>query len=273
MTRKGRFLLGAAAGAIAAISPAMAADMAVKAPPLVPVYNWTGWYLGGNLGYSWGSGDSAYNQSTGPALPPISFAGSQNLDGVFGGPQIGYNWQINNTWVTGLETDFQWSGERGSKSFSDPYATDCEGVACSLSGTVSSKISWFGTARGRLGVLATPTLWLYGTGGLAYGRVNTSGTITNVNSPYSFPPSGIWSFGNSDTKVGWTAGAGVEGAIPNTTGWTWKVEYLYIDLGSVSGSGLAPCPLGCAPPPGPPFSWSTKFTDNLVRLGVNYTFK
>jgi outer membrane immunogenic protein len=283
MTFKKQLLLSTAVAVIAAVNPAMSADMALKAPPPppAPVYNWTGLYVGGSIGYSWGRGDATYDQSTVTTVTslPASFAGSQNVDGVIGGPQIGYNWQVNNTWVVGLETDFQWSGEKGSSNFNDPYSSsvDCEGPTCNLSASIESKISWFGTVRGRVGVLATPTLWVYGTGGLAYGRVGVSGSITNINSIYSVPPTGTWSFADSATKTGWTAGGGIEGAIPGTTAWTWKVEYLYIDFGSLSGTGLAPCttfgPPCTTTPPGPAsYNWSAKITDNILRLGVNYRF-
>jgi outer membrane immunogenic protein len=68
--------------------------------------------------------------------------------------------------------------------------------------------------------------------------------------------------------VGWTLGGGVEGVVPNMSNWTWKAEYLYLDLGSVSGTGLEAGPdLGTLP-----YSWSTKVTDNIVRVGLNYHF-
>ena len=124
----------------------------------------------------------------------------------------------------------------------------------------SADIRWFGTLRGRVGALITPTILLYGTGGLAYGGISDSGSVTVTLNGGSTG----WSFGDSTTKVGWTAGAGVEGAIPNTSDWTWKVEYLYIDFGTLSGNGLNSG--------GDPYSWSTKVTDNIVRVGLNYRF-
>jgi outer membrane immunogenic protein len=245
---------------------ASAADLPVKAPvytaPVVVVYNWTGWYAGGNIGYGWGNADANYTDP-GFAIAglPTSFSGSEKLDGVIGGGQIGYNWQANSTWVFGLEADFQGSGQKGSRSFSNSYIFDCEGTCTgNINQNQETKIQWFGTVRGRVGVLVNPTILLYGTGGLAYGRISASGTVTDT---------GIcacsWSYGNSTTKVGWTLGAGIEGAIPNTRDWTWKVEYLYIDFGSVSGNGFD-FDSGTA------FSWSAKVTDNIVRVGVNYRF-
>jgi outer membrane immunogenic protein len=134
-----------------------------------------------------------------------------------------------------------------------------------FSGTVEAKILWFGTVRGRAGVLVTPTILMYGTGGLAYGKVSVSSTITGTGLPAQpFGTTATTSVGDSETKFGWTLGAGVEGAFPNSSNWTWKLEYLYIDLGSLSGAGTDAI-IG-------PYSWSAKITDNIVRVGVNYKF-
>ena len=200
---------------------------------------------------------------------PTSYSISHNLDGLIGGAQIGCNRQVDNTWVLGLEADFQGSAEKHNSSRSDPF--DFEGFFGSsefpttVSGTVNqnieSKIFWFGTLRGRAGVLVTPTILLYGTGGLAYGKASVSDTITVT---FSSLPSSTTSIGNSKTKFGWTLGAGIEGAFPNSTDWTWKVEYLYVDLGSLSGSGTDPV-VG-------PYNWNAKVTDNILRVGFNYRF-
>jgi opacity protein-like surface antigen len=85
-----------------------------------------------------------------------------------------------------------------------------------------------------------------------------------LNDPTSVPC--CWFYQNSTTKTGWTAGAGIEGAIPSTRDWTWKIEYLYVDLGTVSGNGSDTFDFVG------PFTWSTKFTDNIVRGGINYRF-
>jgi outer membrane immunogenic protein len=263
MGRFGRAALAAVA-AFGFAPVASAADMPTKAPvaPVAAPYSWTGFYVGGNIGYSWGHGDANY---TDPGLASIglatSLSGSQKIDGVIGGGQFGFNWQANNIWVFGLEADFQGSGEKGSFNNSYPDGLDATGATTQNLG--DSKILWFGTVRGRVGVLVNPTLLLYGTGGLAYGRISTSGTITDPSCGTG--PTCSWSFGNSATKVGWTIGAGVEGAIPNTRDWTWKLEYLYIDFGSISGNGFES-------DFGTTYSWSTKVTDNILRVGVNYRF-
>ena len=246
---KSLLLTSVAIGALVAINPALAADMPVKAPvkaPIVAAYNWTGCYIGGNVGYSWGRARGNVNT---PDLPPVfpgSFPISQNLDGVIGGGQIGCNRQFDSRWVLGIEADFQGSAEKHSNSFSDPFALVIGegGVSGVLSQTIEAKIQWFGTVRGRAGFLISPTLMLYGTGGLAYGKVSVTDNFSSVvtvdlgGGPVTATTTG--SIGDSKTKFGWTLGAGVEGALFDTRNWTWKVEYLYVDLGSLSGSGVAP---------------------------------
>ena len=112
----------------------------------------------------------------------------------------------------------------------------------------SSRVNWYGTVRGRLGFLFTPTLLVYGTGGLAYGGVNT--TVNHNTLMVSFPLTsqglapGSASF--SDTRVGWTAGGGLEWMfMPN---WSAKVEYLYTDLGTTSLSTFGARPLDYSHP-------------------------
>ena len=221
----------------------------------MPAYSWTGCYLGGNAGYSWGRAHTDINSATFGA-----FSSSPKPDGFIGGGQIGCNWQHSPNWVWGLEADFQGSAEKASRSSSGTFA-DGEGLS-SFSNTLEARIRWFGTLRARAGFLITPTLFAYGTGGLAYGNVKVTDTIT-VNTG-TIATSVI---SQSNTKAGWTAGAGLEGVFWwwNAPNWTWKVEYLYIDLGRFNGSG--------SDPSGGAFSWNTRVTDNIVRVGVNYKFR
>ena len=111
---------------------AFAADLSprtyTKAPMMVdPGFNWSGFYVGGNVGYSWGSsGNTEAISRLNTGLVLFNATSRNDVNGVIGGGQIGYNWQSSN-WLFGLEADIQGSGERGSSS------TIC--VACANDGT------------------------------------------------------------------------------------------------------------------------------------------
>jgi outer membrane immunogenic protein len=249
-----------------AMQPTTAADIAVKAPvykapPVVALWSWTGFYAGLNVGYSGGRSrttENFFDNGTGALLSTIN--NSFNMNGVIGGGQVGYNWQFNN-WVAGIEADFQGSGQKGSRSFVCPAAACANAVTDNL----TEKLPWFGTVRGRFGVTVTPTVLAYVTGGLAYGEVKNNLTVTGTNGVT--PVSAM--FSNSTTKAGWTVGAGLEGQIVGN--WTARIEYLYMDLGTVtSGTFVTPV---MAPSGGfVTTNLSSRVTDNIVRIGVNYKF-
>lgn len=291
-----RILLLAAAIGVLLAPRAFAADLAVphvytKAPlaAVDPGYNWSGFYAGLNIGY--GRGRSAttadFLDSKGGTLPSSS-GGTSDLNGVTGGAQIGYNWQREMV-VFGVEADFQGSGQKGR------FDALCAGAPAGLQDGVctpghrgdntfdpalpvafnlAQKLDWFGTVRGRFGIAVRPRVLLYGTGGLAYGQVSTSGSVSAINvggfpgaDGGTFTPVTA-SFGSSTTKLGWTAGAGIEGAFADN--WSARLEYLYVDLGTVSGSFATPViALSGAPLV---VGYRSHVTDNVLRLGVNYRF-
>jgi hypothetical protein len=114
----------------------------------------TGFYVGVNVGHSWGQGAVTYNEAAfdfGGFPTPNSITGSNNLNGAIGGVQIGYNWQLGTSWVTGWEADLQLADEKTSKNFNFPDGVSSTGVF-SLTAALNSKIIWFGTVRapGRL---------------------------------------------------------------------------------------------------------------------------
>lgn len=258
----------AALAVTATISSAYAADLAPRytkaPPPVVEVWNWTGFYIGGNVGYSWGNSRDTSTLTNGAGTVLFTSVDRANMDGVIGGGQIGYNWQMQN-WVWGLEADIQGSDQKGSRDFLCPtgICTPPFGVIAVFPGpavpvNLNQKLDWFGTVRGRVGVLATPKVLFYATGGLAYGEVRTAETIGAA----------AFGFSNSQTRAGYTVGAGVEGAIGGN--WTAKLEYLYVDLGRVSGSFQTTIPAlfgGVLSS-----NYSSRVTDNIVRVGLNYKF-
>jgi len=270
-------IFGIAAAATLLATSAFAADLAPRMyakapPPMVALYDWTGFYVGGNVGYSWGRSSDTSSLTNGAGTLLYTSADRSNLNGVVGGGQAGYNWQMQK-WLWGLEADIQGTGEKGSRGFTCPIGACtpettfgviavflAPGPAVPLA--LTQKIDWFGTARGRIGVLVDPKVLLYATGGLAYGEVKSSEII-----------GGFTGFSNTTTKAGYTVGAGIEGAIGG--GWTAKLEYLYIDLGRASGSFLTTIPAfgaGVVPSGTLTSSYSSRVTDNVLRVGVNYRF-
>ena len=184
--------------------------------------------------------------------------------GLFGG-QIGYNWQTSN-WVFGIETDAQWTGQKGSTNVgcivAGCFPTAVVGGA-GVGASLTDSLQWFGTFRGRVGVTVTPSVLLYATGGGAYGSLKTDmglSGFTAAGAPVFLSGS------TSSTKFGWTVGGGIEAMFaPN---WSAKLEYLYMDLGSISNSVVLPAasgfPLGA--------NVTTRVTDNIFRAGINYNF-
>ena len=256
--------------ALTMVSAAAAADLPVKAVPVMPpapVWNWTGFYIGLNGGYSWGHSSrdlNFFNPINGVTFATAAGTGRNLTGGVFGG-QLGYNWQAAN-WVFGIETDAQWTGQKGSTVAFCPIA-GCVPTAAPAgsvaSAALSDKLEWFGTFRGRIGFLVTPTFLFYATGGGAYGSVKTDLALTGFTA--AGLPVGVVGSTSSD-RFGWTLGAGLETMFaPN---WSAKFEYLYMDLGSVSNSVVVPTALGI--PLGA--NVSTRITDNIVRAGINYHF-
>jgi outer membrane immunogenic protein len=251
-------------GALAADLPARA-PVYTKAPEMVPVYDWTGFYIGGNLGYSWGRSSDTSTVTNGVGTILFTSANQSDLNGIVGGGQIGYNWQMQN-WVFGLEADIQGTGEKGSLGFTCPQSTCTPtfGQIAVFPGpavpvALSQKIDWFGTVRGRIGFLATPQVLLYATGGLAYGEVDSSAVIGLAATPFGTV---------SHTDFGWTVGAGVEGMIGGN--WTARLEYLYIDLGRVNGAFTTT--IGALGGGSVIENFSSRVTDNILRVGVNYKF-
>jgi outer membrane immunogenic protein len=251
-----------AVSTMALIPIASAADLPGSAPiypTVAPPLNWTGFYIGGNIGYGWGNIEST---ATVPFLAsaglPTTYTDSLKPQGIIGGGQYGFNWQADPNWVLGIEGDIQASGQRASSTFVEPFTIP--GVATGTA-TVShsEQLQWFGTVRGRIGYAFYHAM-LYGTGGLAYGQLNSSLTGTIISNLGT--ASGTLS--DSKINVGWTVGGGFEGGVPNCPNWTWRVEYLYIDLGTINYTFNDPV-AGTA-------QFSNKITDNIVRVGINYLF-
>jgi high affinity Mn2+ porin len=273
MTTKFSIAVIAAAGGIVLLinyglgASASAADLTPTMPVKAPVAgdarsDWTGFYLGGNLGYSWGNSDWNAN-ATGAAAPPLS--GSLNFyngpdvsagtGSYFAGIQAGYNYMLPSRVVLGVEADMSapadvalWSGVPSQQLITAPS------IGQALYGE-TQLVS--GTVRGRLGYAFSHWL-LYATGGFAWSYdkstlTQLAGTpLGGTSVPGTMERALFW-------RLGWAAGAGLE--LPIARNWTAKAEYLFTDFGNWS----------VAFPAG-----AQRFDANLalheLRLGVNYRF-
>ena len=251
---KSLLVVSAAAAALAA-HPALAADLPVKAPvkaPL-PIYNWSGFYIGANAGVSAGVTPIVQTTAFPPFPPDVVNTSTHDPFGAIGGLQAGYNLQSSN-WVLGIEGDVQLSGQRSDPTCLSFCSFNFQSPANVQFDSVNQRIPWFATLRGRIGFTSGPLLF-YGTAGGAFADIHTSFSTTNVVH---------LSAEASDQRAGLAVGGGIEAAL--TGNWTAKVEYLYLDYGVVTDNFTPP---GF---PSPLTVVSGRVVDHVARAGVNYRF-
>jgi outer membrane immunogenic protein len=248
--------------------PALAADLGVKAPiftkaPIMPVFSWTGFYFGGNAGGHWGRDNITTTATTsGGNIGGAANAAAINLaspttlrpQGWLAGVQVGYNVQVNRV-VLGLEGDADGLGGTNSRTLLFPGPVPPRGDALSN----STQGTFLATLRPRLGVVAFDHGLVYVTGGLAIGTVKTTDSATLAGGAVFETTS------NTMTRVGWTAGGGLEYAFADN--WSAKVEGLHVDLGGTYDTGI-PCVGICAA--ATDIVVHHKYTDNIARFGINY---
>jgi outer membrane immunogenic protein len=257
-------------GAGAASAADLPARTYSKAPAaVVAVYNWSGFYVGANVGYGWGTDPTVLTTDTdgapgGPfsALLVQAGAAAAKPEGIIGGVQAGYNWQSGRL-VAGLEADFSGTDIQSSNDFSGP-------VGVTRFVHTDQRLEWLATVRGRIGFLPAEQLLLYATGGLAVGQVSTNSSLTTTvanNVPACIAANIGICFGTSDrsTRVGWTVGAGAEYAF--SSNWSVKAEYLFVSLERSASTGLD---TRFNPPL--QFHADTRNDFHIARVGLNYRF-
>ena len=240
----------AAVGTLIGTSIATAADLApvYKAPPVAVVaqaFNWNGFYIGGNIGYSAGRIQNDLR------VFGVNVASDrQDFDGIIGGGQFGANWQVGHRFVVGVEIDAQGSGQRGNRRYTFGAIP-----AVLLNVDARHDLNWFGTARGRAGFLLTDSALLYATGGAAYGGLSSNYTLNVLNVA-------VLNARINDDRVGWTVGGGLEWKFAQN--WSAKAEYLYVDYGRENAQLLL---LGV-----PVVEVRNHVYDHIGRVGINYHF-
>jgi outer membrane immunogenic protein len=250
-----KIILGMLAGALSA-APALAADMPVKAPPRVAEavvsYNWTGWYFGVNGGYGWGK--SKYREPTefdaGGAI--FNYADfSYDSKGWIFGITSGYNWQ-SGRFVFGYEGDSQITGIKGDIRF--PASIFAGNPSPFFNTDVKAELDYYGTARLRAGYLVTPSALAYVTGGFAYGRIESTLSFPNIDGTPN-------TFIDKDKRwhYGYAAGGGLE--FKWTDRWSFKGEYMYVNLGNKTHDFVIAGDL---------YTWRERLNLHTVRVGLNY---
>ena len=243
-----RKVLGLVGATLLLAGPALAADLAVKAPtaaPLFPVPSWAGFYLGIHGGYGWGHDSVDVDLLSNPSPK----------GGVFGG-QAGYNWQFG-TFVAGLEVDSSsWADLKDSQSATESgfIITPIIVIPFTITEALSAKIDYLGSFRARAGFLATPDWLFYGTAGLGWARdsISVAETVTILGASTAASAS------DSKSHVGWAAGGGAEyKLLPNLL---LRAEYLHYGFGSETYN------LGVFGP------FNSKLNVDVVRGGLSYKF-
>ncbi len=229
-------------------TPALAADMPLKAPPPspAPAWSWTGGYLGVEGGGAWGRSQSVYSDPRTPADIGLPMTNPFNVSGGLFGGTLGYNLQFNNL-VVGAEGDLSWVSKRGNSNDIPPFNI-------TVINTTSEK--WLGTGRLRLGTTIAERWLVYATGGFAAAGVENTIDATADGS-------GI--FNQTETHWGWTIGGGLEAALSRN--WSMKAEYLYVDL--QTGTYFSPDIIA---PAAIIATRTVNLNNNIVRAGLNYKF-
>ena len=244
---------------------AATAALLLTSAPAFAQENWAGFYVGGNLGSSWGdtSIQTQVESGTGASVLPaeeVAIINAPNTDddneaGFTGGVQAGYNWQSGSL-MLGIETDFGFFDleQSRARTFTSPLL-----ISPPIQGTLEQEMTtdWLWTVRPRIGY-ATPTWLLYATAGFAVADVQLEATYQDTRSP---PTAAAISA--DETKTGWVAGVGA--AYQLTPQWSVRGEWMYVDLGTVRASSNATGRSAV-------FTTEAEVHGNALRMGVDYRF-
>ncbi len=256
-------LVVASTTALAADLPSRRAPPVYVPPPPIPVFTWTGFYLGVNAGYAFDAKSNYTVYSADPALAGAGFSNYNNLrsDGFTGGGQIGYNYEFGagpaGGIVVGVEADAAYTDLRHTTSNNGLYQ------AFGANETFASRTDFVGTVRGRVGY-AFDRVLIYGTGGFAYGGVRNNAGFGFLNNNFA---------GTSDKLLtGYAYGGGIEYALPtasflnffNSSAVTIKGEFIHYDLGTSNFNLPNVNAFG--------YNVAVRTSGNLARAGLNFKF-
>lgn len=261
MISKSAFFAATTASMLA--TTVMAADLPRKsvAPAFVaaPVSSWTGFYVGVSAGAQ--LSDATWTTTSVPFFAggiPIANSENRGFDKTSFrlGAYAGYNWQLNPNWVVGAEIDF--GATLGGKKTSTGLPG--LGLVANSSDRLSHQNNYDGSLRLRAGYLITPSILLYGTGGLALQQYDIKATCPGDATSWCIAAR---SQSDGKTRTGWTLGAGVEGMLTNNL--LARVEYRYSDFGRTSHSLFPTAPVDT-------INGRMSLKSHTIQAGIAYKF-
>jgi len=225
--------------------------MMTKAPVLAPYYDWSGFYVGGEVGGGWARSQTTIVQGS-ASFPAGVVLNPLNANGILGGGYAGYNYQVNRGVIIGIDADYSGANLTGSEATVGPTR---------FTSTDQGKVGWIATVTGRIGFVVDNNFLIYGKGGWAWAGFSSNGVTTNaVGIPANTNVS-------NETRQGATVGIGGEwGFAPN---WSAKLEYDYValntanfpDTDTVIATGVTTFP-----------ARSAGSSLNIVKVGLSYRF-
>jgi outer membrane immunogenic protein len=203
--------------------------LTLAGPAVAQPYNWTGLYVGAHGGWASGGWDGPLSYDDASLYPALDFdysSKSLDADGWLGGGQIGFNQQFGG-WVLGIVVDASATDLSSSGTF-NPYPA----LGPDPSWTVKTSLEALGTIRGKLGLLVSPGVMIYGTGGFAIGQVDSDIAVNYQTTPCGAPgvPEPCATGSHKSNHIGYSVGGGFE--IKLAPRWSLGTEYVFVDLGS-----------------------------------------
>jgi outer membrane immunogenic protein len=271
-----------------AIGAASAADLPARTytkAPIAPVaiFDWTGFYIGGNIGGGWT--DDVTSTAADPANTfglagaPFTPAGTTGHgSGVMGGMQLGYNWRVANTFLLGIEGDIS-GADVNFSTVQSPLVSPTTNSNSSF--TTSEKVRALASVRGRAGFISGDWLF-FGTAGWAWADTSLNADAACVTTGVNPCGVGVHApFNSSSTRNGAAYGGGIDYHVPGSQ-WILGLEYLRYDLGGVSGSAstlniATGAPISFAPAPCAAGAACVNYSAsslhlNEVRFSASYKF-
>jgi opacity protein-like surface antigen len=258
-----------------------ATELTVKAPSLspAPVSGWTGFYAGAELGAKWATSTWTTTSIVSTAMQntpfPLDETSPQSFDfsGIRSGAYLGHNWQFAPQWVGGIELDWAYA-DTNTAAIGIPGCADTAGLCAAGFNTANDlatvKLGWDASARARMGYLLSPALLIYGTGGVAWQKIETSAScqFSTIDAVCFGSGNEFVTVPNSTIRTGWTIGGGVETKISENL--IARAEYRYSDFGTLNDIQANLNAASAASPTN--IAYQLKLHTQIATMGIAYQF-